>query len=444
MSIIRPIQYPIDPLDRLINDGVMPPPILDKYFARTRNLVTTDGIPIAYTRGSADTEFDHNLNLRELGNNVASFTHDPVTGVSYGLQVPRSTVNEARNNRAAGATNGVIGSGGVAPTDWNLSAGSTGLSREVVGTGTEDGLPYCDVRFFGTASADICDIWQMTTTDAAALQDEVWTHSSYSRLVGGDLTNVSNTQVQVQERDGAGALLTSSGTNFTPTSAALKTQRRSHTRTLSNANTAFAFQRITFTIGNGAVDFTIRLAGTQLEEAPFATPLVLTDAGGSSTRSTFTNSAALPSVISGNPFIWLVKGRTAPGSGAGQQVIGIIDDGTGNERALIHRDGVTNLIRIVVTVGGSNVANFTLGSVADDTDIAVAYRVEENNFFAALNVGGTITTGSNSAGALPVGLDTKRYGRNLTGFPWESTIYRDTMWAGGGSDEFVRQLARAA
>ena len=138
-----------------------------------------------------------------------------------------------------------------------------------------------------------------------------------------------------------------------------------------------------------------------------------------------------------------MKGRTAPGIGSGQQVIGVIDDGTADERALIQRDGA-GTIRIVATVGGSNIANFTIGSVADDTDFAVAYRVEENNFFAALNVGGTITTGSDAGGALPVGLDTKRYGHNLAGFHWYGTIARDTMWAGTGSDEFVRQLARLA
>ena len=249
MSIIRPIQYPADRLDRFIHDGIIPAPLLDWNFARKRNLVNHQGVgDIAYSRGSAGTEFDHNLNLRELANNIAPFTHDPVTGVSYGLQVPRSTVNEARNNRAAGATNGVIGSGGVVPTDWGIT-GAVGLAVEIVGTGTEDGIPYCDVRFNGTRTSGDCRIIQVTTTTAAALQNEVWTHSHYSRLVGGDLTNVTTVQLQMEERDGAGAFLGGVGsTVFTPTTAALKTQRRVQTATLGNANTAFIYQFLHFNL----------------------------------------------------------------------------------------------------------------------------------------------------------------------------------------------------
>jgi hypothetical protein len=295
----------------MIHEELIPYPILDWNFAQKRNLINHQGVgDIAFSRASADTEFDHNLNLKELVDDDAAFANDPLTRVSYGLQVPRSTVNEARNNRATGATVGVIGSGGVLPTNWDVNASGSGLSREVVGTGTEDGIPYCDLRFFGTALAGNTFMAQMSNTDVVAAPSEVWTYGCFVRLVGGDMTNVSQIFTQVQDRDVSGGYLANSTTNFTPTSAALKTQRYSHTRTLSHASTARVYGSLAFSTIVGAVDFTIRLAGAQLEEAPFATPLVLTDPGGSSARAVTLPTidlTSLPGWVDGGPLTALIE-----------------------------------------------------------------------------------------------------------------------------------------
>ncbi|KKK79610.1 hypothetical protein LCGC14_2831740, partial [marine sediment metagenome] len=39
MTVVSPIQYPANRLDRLIHDGLIPSPIFDWDFARKRNLV---------------------------------------------------------------------------------------------------------------------------------------------------------------------------------------------------------------------------------------------------------------------------------------------------------------------------------------------------------------------------------------------------------------------
>src|SRR5262249_49436220 len=56
-------------------------------------------------------------------------------------------VNQLRNPTAAGA---VPGSPGTLPTNWRQGGGTGGLTQTVVGTGTENGIPYLDYRLQGT------------------------------------------------------------------------------------------------------------------------------------------------------------------------------------------------------------------------------------------------------------------------------------------------------
>jgi len=62
------------------------------------------------------------------------------------LLEPQRT-NSIRNSTMVGA---VAGNPGTLPTNWNVS-GAVGLTRTIVGVGTELGLQYVDFRFNGTA-----------------------------------------------------------------------------------------------------------------------------------------------------------------------------------------------------------------------------------------------------------------------------------------------------
>ncbi|KKN22509.1 hypothetical protein LCGC14_0914420 [marine sediment metagenome] len=394
-----------------------------------------------FVRTSADTRFSEAGVLEELANNIPSLTHDPVTGVSYGLQVPRSTVNEARNNRAAGATNGVIGSGGVLPTDWTMFAGTTGLSREVVGTGTEDGLPYCDLRFFGTATAGQTETRQTSTTAVAALQNEVWTTSRYVRLVGGDFTNVTSKKVEIQERDSGGAWLGSSGGSIAPTVAALKTQRGSHTRTLAEATTAFITEALTFAVDAGAVDFTVRVAGAQLEEVPLATPLVLTDAGGSSTRAQGSPTIALSSVpgFDETAFTMYFEGMT-DSINNGSQTLVQIDAGSNANRHRIYVRASADDIVGHTTVSSSETALIFAGTLAAGTPFKALYAVEANNI--ALFLDGAQIGATDTSAALPTALTTVRFGVNQGADQPLASGYcsRFVIWNGRQPDVFGQRI----
>jgi uncharacterized protein (DUF1501 family) len=83
------------------------------------------------------------------------------------LKMPRQNLI-ANSHDFSGVALGIIGSGGVLPNRWSVSA-VTGVTIEVVGRGDlEDGSPYIDVRFFGeTATAQFPRLW-VASADAGS------------------------------------------------------------------------------------------------------------------------------------------------------------------------------------------------------------------------------------------------------------------------------------
>ena len=151
--------------------------------------------------------------------------------------IEESRTNSIRNSQAGGATVGVIGSGGALPTNWATGSVS-GISYEVIGTGTVSGFSYLDLKISGTNSSgsSVNPIFSFeATTVIVASSAQSWTGSCYIALQAGSLAGASSFNIDVTERDSGGAFLAASATGFTPTSALT---RISHSRTFSNASTA--------------------------------------------------------------------------------------------------------------------------------------------------------------------------------------------------------------
>jgi len=99
--------------------------------------------------------------------------------------------NKIRNPRALGSTPGVIGSGGVLPTNWGFYDASgqsvsttNGIDIEVIGTGREGDIEYIDINFSGraTSTTEISLRAQGSSTIDANL-GEKWKISSYIQAV---------------------------------------------------------------------------------------------------------------------------------------------------------------------------------------------------------------------------------------------------------------------
>jgi hypothetical protein len=236
-------------------------------------------------------------------NSAPRFDHNPATGESLGLLVEEQRTNSITNNTMVGA---VAGTPGTMPTAWTFGTNTGGaISRQVVGTGTEDGIPYIDLRVFGTTpSSGVPEalISFSSGGSIAAANGQTWTVSTYLKAVGGSLTGIAGGELFVIYNQADGATLasaSSSAFSYSLTPVPLVSTRRSHTLTASSALTAFVFGRIDINFAlNTAVDFTLRIGLPQLEQGAFATSVIPT------TTATVTRSADVASITGTNFSSW--------------------------------------------------------------------------------------------------------------------------------------------
>lgn len=190
-----------------------------------------------------------------------------------GLLIEEARTNGIRNPRCEGATPGIPG---TVPTNWQVNPGPTGISSQIVGTITENGISCVDIRLFGTAGATgFPTIFFETNTGIAATSGQVWAGSVYCRLAAG--ASIGTWTFKFAEYDSSHTqLIQDTGSTFTPTAAALASQRSTSTATMSQATCANVLSLITATITSGAVvDITLRIGAPQLELGSFATSPIL-------------------------------------------------------------------------------------------------------------------------------------------------------------------------
>jgi hypothetical protein len=184
--------------------------------------------------------------------------YDPATLAARGLLIEEQRTNSIRNNTMQGA---VAGTPGTAPTNWSVSSAG-GLSREVVGSGTINGINYIDIRIFGTTTnANLAlNLYSETATQIAALNGQTWTNSLWAQIVGGSITGISQIYLTIVEINAGGSdLAYLSGTDFKSTIGTFS--RRIYTAATTNASTAFIRPGFwVSTTGIGAViDITLRI-----------------------------------------------------------------------------------------------------------------------------------------------------------------------------------------
>ena len=357
---------------------------------------------ITFTRASSATYFDSAGVLQSAATDTPRFDYNPSTLAAQGLLIEESRTNSIRNNTMQGA---VAGTPGTLPTNWSVGGTTTGLTREIVGTGTENGITYIDIRFSGTAGAALNPNIIFEVSNAiAGLNGQTWTSSFYLSLVGGSLTNVTNIIPVVSMFNSTPALIgTLSGTAITPTNAALRTQRKSFATTLNQAATAFTYSQIQFSVANGAaIDITLRIGLPQLEQGAFATSVIPTtvaavtraaDVASVNTLSPWFNSAQgtiFAEGVTNRPYTAVTGGQMAQ-----------ISDGTQNNRIWIAQGNTTSntATNTLVSISGSNVAELNYGPVPSANYLNKSAFAYATNDFAGCTGGGTLAT--DPLGAVP-------------------------------------------
>jgi hypothetical protein len=363
-------------------------PTFQRDFAQFKTLDHATGPAITFTRASDATYFDADGVLQTAANDVARFDHSQDGAAnSLGLLIEEARTNSIRNSQAGGAA---VGAPGTLPTHW-LVVNSIGTSREVVGTGSENGMNYVDIRFTGTpANTNPNSVSFEGSTQVAALQNQTWTTSVSVALVGGTLTNVTNVGIGFIEASSGGTALASGAiTSFTPTTTLT---RYVGTRTLTEASTAFYRPLVRFSPQNTvtAIDFTLRIAAPQLEQGAFATSYIPT------TTAAATRAADSAVVTPVSSFYNEAEGTLfaeARENGL-DALFGIVslDDNSSSNRIDLRRPADTAL-RLLITKATVEQSSTTpsLALAAQQFKVAGAYRI--NDAAICIN-GGTVSTGT--------------------------------------------------
>lgn len=418
-STIGAIQQ--DPLRRTFKQAS-----LDLRFAENKSLadaITGQNL-VTFTRASAGTYVGSDGLVKTAAENVPRFDHNPVTGECLGLLVEEQRSNSIRNNTMVGA---VAGTPGTLPTNWSSTTPANGITREIVGTGTENGIAYVDIKFSGTntlGSNFYMDITFDSGTITAA-QGQVWTKSLYAKVVAGAIT-------------GAGFVLVprlilyelpnfvSSTTNITASSAPLVQQRFAHTRTLTDAATTGLSPRLSFIVATGGtIDFTLRIGMPQLEQGAFATSVIPT------TDSAATRSADVASITGANFSSWYRQDEgsflviaAAPQPSGGNRRVLTASDGTGNNRVGILFNSSNNP-QLLVASGGTLYASPSIGSVFATGLVAASAGYKTDDFGLSSN-GSAV--GSDTGGSVPSTVNVLDIGSQFGVDRINGTIRRLAYW----------------
>jgi hypothetical protein len=325
------------------------------------------------------------------------FDYNPSTLQPLGLLIEESRTNSIRNNTMQGA---VAGTPGTLPTNWTSSvAGAASIT--VIGTGSESGIDYIDVRYQGGAGESGQIVFESATQIVAA-NAQTWASSIYVKRSAGTVTNMT-TNHRLAFRTNVGGIVTFQDSAFVPTTSALNSQRISNVFTATDATTARVTSQIQFA-SSGAGDITLRIGLPQLELGAFATSVIPT------TTTALTRNSDVASMTGTNFSSWynasegsfysefsIIGNKNSTGSNS--QVVLCPNDGTANNRVDLYAQA-SGVVRYVTVVSG---AQQTAHSFATTTPInqfqKTAFALLSGN--SAISLNGSSAVVSTNASALP-------------------------------------------
>jgi hypothetical protein len=261
-------------------------------------------------------------------------------GQARRLLIEGQRTNSHSNPRGEGA---VVGTPGTVPTGWAFDA-LNGLSTAIVATGAMGGIPYVDVRFSGTTTSTFAVL--RFSAPIATSTGQTWSQSTRLALVGGSRANINSLCLSIR---GNASMSVNEGPNVGALSAT-EWRLETFTSTTVLATTIAAGLALLFNSGV-AIDITVRIGGVQIENAAFASSLILPPVGtpGASTRGADIVTATLASL-------------GVPASGActvlWSGVVPVLPPAGSGNFHLLHLDAGDNNNRVVafITAGSSNLS----------------------------------------------------------------------------------------
>jgi hypothetical protein len=407
-------------------------PSLDLRFAENKSLTDakTGASLITFTRASTGTYVGSDGLLQSATTNEARFDHNPTTGESLGLLVEEARTNSIRNNTMVGA---VAGTPGTLPTNWIGATTVDGLTREIVGIGTQNGINYIDIKVSGTSGTAGSTVLVTfdSVTQAIALTGQTWTPSFYLSIVNGSATNISTLTIRHRYYSAVGTPLTSLDTSVLANLSSVLQRFNGTANTATDALTAYTMFLLNVDfINSSPVDITLRIGLPQLEQGAFATSPILTSTA-TATRAadvasiTGTNFSSFYNQTEGTVFSEYFPSAVAPATTS--QTLIYISNNTSTDRNNINKranaDQTTRWAS--AKTGATDTAFINAGTwLAANTKIAAVYK--NNDYAASLNGAASVV---DTAVDLFTGMTQANIGSNQANLEsLNGTIKRLTYW----------------
>jgi len=356
-------------------------------------------VTFSVARNDIKNVVDENGDLSQVAVNVPSFEYN-ANGTYKGMLVEQTSTNEIRNSEGGGSTNGVIGSGGVLPTNWGVFT-LNGLSAEVIGTGTEKGVEYVDLKFSGTATATASfNVRFESSSQISALQNEIWSGSVFMKYTD-QTANPDLVRLGIQQFDSIGTFLAQDTETITLTNTL--TRFKQENITLSNASTDKVTSNVFFSITNTqAYDFTVRFGLPQLEEHPSATSVIkTTNASVERLRDVINNTSATSYI-----------GQTS-----------------GTVYVEVQIDNLSDEIKFIIQAAESTTASDNAVNILLDANNNFSFRLDADNGLTDIDIATPASTGNHKLAFVYASGDVRVYldGSQVSTTNTSSWSFGDTL-----------------
>ncbi|BBF92632.1 phage head spike fiber domain-containing protein [Blastochloris tepida] len=228
---------------------------------------------LTYARTGSGWAIDKAGVWREFTSNAPRIT-------DAGMTIEPAATNLVTNSSAQGAVLGVLGAGGALPTGW-FTSGGTGLTKEVVGIGVEDGIPYIDVRFWGTNADNYATV--VPSNLSGMVTGTSYASSIFVTLVGGSTSSLTSRTLKTRYNLSSGSTDINQNLTFAP--GRLVDNRQSGVAVTAGTLTGTGQLILVFNNAPGAtIDLTIRVGCPQVEAGLVASSPIMT-AGSAAARA---------------------------------------------------------------------------------------------------------------------------------------------------------------
>lgn len=252
-----------------------------------------------------------------------------LSGATFSSPIARiATTNQIRNPSGSGSVAGTQGACasttlGTLPTNWTIfpSSGTNGIFTSVVGSGTENGIAYVDIRVCGTPVTDGgVNIYFEAGNHIVATNGQMWNPCVYTKLVGGSGNNVS-LSLQYQETDSSFNFIDNPiNFAFNPFPYPLQTQPQCYSGINISSSVAFvlSYLGVGATAGN-AFDITERIGAPTMDNGSQWSGTtdrgqIVWDANGANVPSSFSTALG---------FTWTADGQQTAITGGAVTLTGI-------------------------------------------------------------------------------------------------------------------------